>query len=130
MQPTNKQVEIAPAEHDALDEVLMSLGFSPTTVERIRASYATDHIHRHLRQTLWLVSVGKVANPTGWMIASMRENFSEPFGYPAELAARSMTIQLDESTFAEVEKIVGEKEPRNAVITEFRRRMLASGGRV
>lgn len=117
-------------KHDPLDALLLSLGYSVTTVERIRASYTTAHIHRHIRQTLWLVSQGKVTNPTGWLIASMREDFGPPYGFPAQQVVSSMTIQLDETTFAEVEKLIGEPEPRNAVLAEFRKRMLEQGKRV
>lgn len=115
---------------DPLNQVLLAMGFSEPTVTRLREQYSVAHIHTHMRQTLWLVGQGKVVNPTGWMIASLRENFSPPYGYPAELTTHTMTIQLDERTFAEVEQIVTNGNAENETITEFRKRMLARGTRV
>lgn len=80
------------------------IGISAETATALIARYEEPMLMRHALQTLWQISQGRIENPAGWFIASLRGNYTPPLGFPSELDARTIRFQLDEITFAEVEK--------------------------
>jgi hypothetical protein len=88
-----------------LTALLLRLGLSTQAIIEIAKHYDEPTILRHARQTEWLDQQGKVYNPPGWLIASLRGNFKPPHGFPLDLVPSVLTFRLDGETYAVVQRI-------------------------
>jgi len=89
-----------------------TLGISAETATALIARYDEAALLRHALQTLWQMSQGRITNPAGWFIASLRGNFTPPIGFPSELQTHTITFALDATTFAEVEQCAAQHPDR------------------
>ena len=89
-----------------------ALAISEETATALIARYDEANLMRHALQTLWMMSLGRIANPPGWFIASLRGNFTPPIGFPSELQTHTITFALDATTFAEVEQCAAQHPDR------------------
>jgi|GEM_PF-1922358 hypothetical protein len=87
-----------------LKTLLDALSISDETATALIARYDEPTLLRHALQTLWQMSQGRVTNPAGWFVASLRGNFTPPIGFPSELQTHTITFALDATTFAEIEQ--------------------------
>ena len=58
-----------------------ALSISAETATALIARYDEATLLRHALQTLWQMSQGRITNPAGWFIASLRGNFTPPIGF-------------------------------------------------
>jgi hypothetical protein len=89
-----------------------TLGISAETATALIARYDEATLLRHALQTLWQMSQGRITNPAGWFIASLRGNFTPPIGFPSEWDVRTIRFQLDATTFAEIEQSAAQHPDR------------------
>jgi hypothetical protein len=89
-----------------------ALAISEETATGLIARYDEATLLRHALQTLWQMSQGRITNPAGWFIASLRGNFTPPIGFPSELDVRTIRFQLDATTFAEIEQCAAQHPDR------------------
>jgi hypothetical protein len=89
-----------------------ALAISEETATALIARYDEANLMRHALQTLWQMAQGRITNPAGWLIASLRGNFTPPIGFPSELDAHTIRFQLDATTFAEIEQCAAQYPDR------------------
>lgn len=88
-----------------LTALLLHLGLSTQAIIEIARQYDEPYILRHARYTEWQCQKGRVDNPPGWLVTSLKFNFCKPRDFPAEREPVILTFKLDGDTFAVVQKI-------------------------
>lgn len=78
---------------------IRELGVSERVAGDMAGRYASPYLWRKVRQTRYARRIGRVANPAGWFVASVRGDWPAPAGYDdwAELDAGERREALRQS---------------------------------
>ena len=81
-----------------IDEV----GLSERSADLLIDEYGELEVQRHAMYCLWIMNHGKVHIPPAWLTASLKGDWSPPYGMPADWLPTVLHFRVDEGTFAEL----------------------------
>ncbi len=77
------------------------IGLSEKSVTGLIEEHGELVVQRHAMYCLWLMGKGKVHNPPAWLTASIKGDWSAPYGMPSEWEPTVLHFRVDETTFVE-----------------------------
>jgi hypothetical protein len=64
----------------------------------------------HAMYCFWMMVQGKVKIPPAWLTASLKGDWSAPYGMPSDWLPTVLHFRVDENTFAQIEREMHEEK--------------------
>ena len=84
------------------------IGLSEKSAALLINEYGELEVQRHAMYCLWMMDQGKVHIPPAWLTASLKGEWSVPYGMPSEWMPTVLRFRVDEDTFAVFTRILHE----------------------
>jgi hypothetical protein len=92
---------------DELKRVLVEIiGLSEESVSTLAEEFDESEMQRHAMHCLYAMDKGRVKNPPAWYTASLRNDWSAPYGMPSGWQPKVLRFRVDDFTFVEIERDV------------------------
>ncbi len=99
-----------------MDELMQLLteviGLSRETAIKLIDEFGELAVQRHAMHCLCAMETGRVKSPPAWFTASLKNNWSAPYGMPSEWLPTVLCFRMDENTFMQIEREVREEKPK------------------
>lgn len=82
------------------------IGLSAESASALIDEYGELAAQRHALHCLYAIDKGRVKNPPAWFTASLRNDWSAPYGMPSNWLPTVLHFRVDENTFAEIERAI------------------------
>ncbi len=76
------------------------IGLSEKSAVLLIDEYGELDVQRHAMYCLWMMDQGKVHVPPAWLTASLKGDWSAPYGMPSGWLPMVLHFRVDETTFA------------------------------
>jgi hypothetical protein len=92
-----------------LKTILMEeIGLSEKSAALLIDEYGELDVQRHAMYCLWTMNQGKVHSPPAWLTASLKGDWSTPYGMPSDWLPTVLYFRVDETTFVEFTRDIRE----------------------
>jgi hypothetical protein len=99
---------------EQLKQVLIEIiGLSEESASALIDEFGELAAQRHAMHCWYAMDKGKVKNPPAWFTASLKHDWSAPYGMPLDWLPSVLHFRIDENTFVEFECEM-RKEKQNA----------------
>jgi len=80
------------------------IGLSAESATALIDEFGELAVQRHATHCLYAMDKGRVKNPPAWFTASLKHDWSAPYGMPLNWLPSVLHFRVDENTFAEIER--------------------------
>ena len=80
------------------------IGLSAESASALIDEFGELDVQRHAMHCLYAMDQGRVKNPPAWFTASLKNDWSAPYGMPLNWLPTVMHFRVDENTFAQIER--------------------------
>jgi hypothetical protein len=84
------------------------IGLSEKSAALLIEEHGELKLQRHAMYCLRMMAQGRVRKPPAWLTASFKGDWSAPHGMPSEWMPTVLHFRVDENTFAEFTRELGE----------------------
>ncbi len=98
---------------ELLRMLIEDIGLSTESVRALIDEFGESAVQTHAMRCLYAMDQGRVKNPPAWFTASLKNNWSAPYGMPNNWLPTVMHFRLDEHTFVEIERDMREERMKD-----------------